>query len=527
MPAEPNTGNEPNVPGQFNVDVPTESNVASAPTSPAAAPVSSAPDFLAPQHNEPPVIPSQPVSPQEDLADAAHTNPQSDSDSATRSTFPSVAAPPAPDADAPGVPAGSVDVPLSPSTRRFLEPIVGIDLGSVQVHQAPHGAPATQGADAVTFGNDIVLAAGQAGESPRALGLLAHELTHVAHEREASATAGDAAAVSAAPAHARAGVLGEASRVDGMLGTTVSEGGQDSTPAEIALNPAAQAGAPAVSDATASTQFTEGPGAASEEPPTRGARSATLNVDAGPTAAVVDDEAGARRVEAFAIAAAESAAGLFAESAPGSLARPFAPPTSDLAAASFAASAHAAASVQPGTTSQAPAAEPVAPDQLSHPEAPPWNLEPTANAEPDPWGGLPAPWEPLPAWLAGPSAFVTTSDVAGLNNASGSSFDADRQPTAGAYAAAGLGNGGGSLDGGSGNSGGSSGGSGDAGGGAGGSGGTAHFADTGRPLEVPPASAASPAAGQPPAVEPDLDALAQQVYTILKRRLASERRRLT
>ena len=84
---------------------------------------------------------------------------------------------------------GSVEVPLSASARRFLEPIVGIDPASVNVYQAPHGAAATRGADAVTVGNDVVLAAGQAGESPRALGLLAHELTHVAHERAAQANA--------------------------------------------------------------------------------------------------------------------------------------------------------------------------------------------------------------------------------------------------------------------------------------------------------------------------------------------------
>jgi hypothetical protein len=32
---------------------------------------------------------------------------------------------------------------------------------------------------------------------------------------------------------------------------------------------------------------------------------------------------------------------------------------------------------------------------------------------------------------------------------------------------------------------------------------------------------------QPPQVQPDLDALAQQVYSILKRRLSAERRRVS
>jgi hypothetical protein len=39
------------------------------------------------------------------------------------------------------------------------------------------------------------------------------------------------------------------------------------------------------------------------------------------------------------------------------------------------------------------------------------------------------------------------------------------------------------------------------------------------------ASTASPAEGAQP--EPDLDALARQVYSVLKRRLAAERRRLS
>ncbi len=80
------------------------------------------------------------------------------------------------------MPSASV-VAIPQSTRRFLEPLVGVDPSSVRVLQAPTGAPETRGADALTLGDDIVLAAGQAGASPQALGLLAHELTHVALAR--------------------------------------------------------------------------------------------------------------------------------------------------------------------------------------------------------------------------------------------------------------------------------------------------------------------------------------------------------
>jgi hypothetical protein len=54
----------------------------------------------------------------------------------------------------------------------------------------------------------------------------------------------------------------------------------------------------------------------------------------------------------------------------------------------------------------------------------------------------------------------------------------------------------------------------------------AQFADTTRSLESPLAAAATQQQQQPPPAPPDLDALAQQVYTILKRRLSAERRRL-
>jgi hypothetical protein len=68
-------------------------------------------------------------------------------------------------------------------------------------------------------------------------------------------------------------------------------------------------------------------------------------------------------------------------------------------------------------------------------------------------------------------------------------------------------------------------GAGASGGGSGGGGGM-HFADTTRSLDTPTNlnAAAAPAANAG-AVQPDLDALALQVYTILKRRLAAERRR--
>ena len=71
--------------------------------------------------------------------------------------------------------------PLRESTRRFLKPIIGRDPADVRVYR---GAAADQlaaryAADALTDGASVVLAADESETTPRALGLLAHELAHV------------------------------------------------------------------------------------------------------------------------------------------------------------------------------------------------------------------------------------------------------------------------------------------------------------------------------------------------------------
>ncbi len=78
----------------------------------------------------------------------------------------------------------AVPTSLPDTTRRFLRPLVGIDPAQVRFY---HGAEADQttsahGADALTSGDAVVLSAGHMDESPETLGLLAHELTHVARQ---------------------------------------------------------------------------------------------------------------------------------------------------------------------------------------------------------------------------------------------------------------------------------------------------------------------------------------------------------
>ena len=77
--------------------------------------------------------------------------------------------------------------PVAPSARRLLEPLVGLDPGSVRVHR---GEQATRladrlDADGVALGDDIVIGAGYDDEqSPATVALLAHELTHAARSRD-------------------------------------------------------------------------------------------------------------------------------------------------------------------------------------------------------------------------------------------------------------------------------------------------------------------------------------------------------
>ncbi len=79
----------------------------------------------------------------------------------------------------------SASEPPREGVRRRLRPLLGIDLADVRIHS---DAPAQQlaqayRADAIAIGTDIALAAGVAGDSPAAQGLLAHELAHVARSQ--------------------------------------------------------------------------------------------------------------------------------------------------------------------------------------------------------------------------------------------------------------------------------------------------------------------------------------------------------
>jgi hypothetical protein len=162
-------------------------------------------------------------------------------------------------------------------------------------------------------------------------------------------------------------------------------------------------------------------------------------------------------------------------------------PLAEAVEAHTRSAARAAGPAQPAPA--APGAPPIAQPANGRLGEPPTASAASAQ-NPDSWNGLPAPWEPLPNWVA--SAWV---EPAGAEQA------APPSPTAASAASS-------------------------AGGGDTATAPAFQLAEQDRSIESTPAAApasAAPAAGPVP---PDLDALAKQVYAVLKQRLAAERRRL-
>ena len=252
---------------------------------------------------------------------------------------------------------------------------MGIDPASVPVYAGSSAAQlaSSNHADALTIAEVVALGSGYVSESPEQLGVLAHELTHVARRRQPRFV----------PPIAR--------RV------------------------------PAQSLATASV-------------------------------GTIDEEVLARRVEARVIRAAKA---IDLDSST--------PPTAV------------------GTKSLLP------PEEIA---SAPLSFESSVPARD--WGGLPAPWEPLPDWMSTP----TGESISSALTPAPDTYDISLPPTlSGSDQVAAVQRAGDerSLD-------------------------DAASSGPARMNEVPAAESVKQ-------VEPDLDAMAQQVYSILKRRLSAERRR--
>ncbi len=143
------------------------------------------------------------------------------------------------------------------------------------------------------------------------------------------------------------------------------------------------------------------------------------------------------------------------------------------------------------------------PASSTTPEQAPLQLTPNDAAqesadsqEDDIWGNLPKPWEPLPAWMTDP---VPPSGIS-FSNTFPASWDApptngtSSTPTVAAPTANGAASG-------------------------------VQMAELGRDVQPQMQVAQSAPHDAAAQVPPDLDALAQQVYTILRRRISAESRR--
>jgi hypothetical protein len=75
---------------------------------------------------------------------------------------------------------------LSEGARRFLKPLTGVDPADVPIYQGAHSQrfAAELSADAVTVPGAVALGSAYEGETPTGLGLLAHELTHIARQQD-------------------------------------------------------------------------------------------------------------------------------------------------------------------------------------------------------------------------------------------------------------------------------------------------------------------------------------------------------
>ncbi|NWG22610.1 MAG: DUF4157 domain-containing protein [Chloroflexi bacterium] len=281
--------------------------------------------------------------------------------------------------------------PLPEPARRFLRAAVGVDPATVHMVRGPEAGRVTTAyrADAVTRGEHIALAPGEGDTSPEGLGLLAHELTHVARWRNS-------------------GVI----------------------------------------------------------PPIARPQARAAGLAPAPPGPGVDEEALARTVEAQTIKAARTR---------------FVPPTTH--------APRGVSMVTPGAATHAVAHTPVLRDgpvpATMPPDAGRQERIPADEARTR-WGNLPAPWEPLPDWLATPPAPVTASvqptPILAAETPAPVAPQAPEPPVVRA-------------------------------------------AETARTVPAPERPQHDERQ-QETAPAPDLDALARQVYAVLKRRLAAERRRL-
>lgn len=142
-----------------------------------------------------PTPPTPPTAPTPTTASANQRTGQRKASKGSHSARPPVPLTPQEPATPPDAPAPPATTPvdaeqpavLPDSSRTLLHTLTGVDPASVHIYRGPvaERVTASQNADALTDGTTIALGTGHATDTPATLGLLAHELTHVAQRRTA------------------------------------------------------------------------------------------------------------------------------------------------------------------------------------------------------------------------------------------------------------------------------------------------------------------------------------------------------
>ena len=302
-------------------------------------------------------------------------------------------------------PAGAAEAaerpaPLAESSRALLREATGADPASVRIYRGVEAArvASAQNSDALTDGETIALGAGHATDAPETLGLLAHELTHVAQRR--------------APRFVPPAALDVSARRPAPTMPATSAPGQPQSWAE-----------------------------------------------ARPTVSPADEEAQAALVESRVTSVARA---------------------------------------QQAVSFTAPVIAPERPEPLRQTEQAPRRKQVAQPSARSIWGDLPAPWESLPDWLTEASDAADSAESSPPFQSAPSMPSMPSTPSTPSTQSAPSAAASAPIPG-------------------------VQRADRGRALPAAEGEAAPAHEGAAP--EPDLDALAQQVHAILKRRLAAERRR--
>ncbi|MFM7200671.1 MAG: DUF4157 domain-containing protein [Myxococcota bacterium] len=392
-----------------------------------------------------PSLQTEPLKPQpvrSEAMDAAGNSPEAFLNQSalvpTAYVQPTLSTPPSADVLSPAQTAAPL---LSPEVRLQLEQLTGVDPWTVPIIAGSEGAAmaAAYGAEAVSVHGAVYVGIQESLNSPRGLSLLAHELTHVARARQAEQQAASSGSHSFVPP---------------------SRGGLPTAPRQPAISPATptilSASAPMIAaekgseglTSSALPAFLSNPGSFPASAPSVSAQATLSGGEAGIFSASTGgvsalppveqdpvEEGFARRSEQLARRLAERTSRrtqraplvglegeqLFLPGQAGALVGAPALSPEALAWLEDDGSSSAEEKSAPGaSSSNLPAGAWSRQETFSPSQSGTYSEPATGSAElrgpgllsrttrqQDAWGGLPAPWEPLPTWVTTPSTLPT------------------------------------------------------------------------------------------------------------------------